>query len=326
MPGPVNFILDTFYLNRVFGVFKNTGNEWIEDKAPSLGAAIAYYTVFSLAPLILLLVSVLALFIHNDNNKSGDKNGTVKTKIKDQVTQFAGSSAGDVVDQIIDSTAKQKKSGIIGTVVAVVVALFGASGVFGQLQDSLNTIWGVKAKPGLGVGGYLKARFVSFAMVGGVCFMLLVSLSVSTLIQGFSAQLNQKMPGGTTVSVIITLLLNLVVITMLFAMIFKYLPDAKIAWSDVWVGAGLTTLLFIIGKWALALYLSKGSAGTAYGVAGSLITTLVWVYYSAQILLFGAEFTQVYANEFGSHIEPEPHAVRVEKKEVEIPNPDAGGK
>ena len=315
MAGATDFILDTFYLNRIFQVFKNTANEWVDDKAPTLGAAIAYYTVFSLAPLILLLVSVFALFVHN--------NSDVKVKIKTQVTQFAGSSAGDVVDQIIDSTSKQKKSGIIGTVVAVVVALFGASGVFGQLQDSLNTIWGVKAKPGQGISGYLKARFVSFAMVGGVCFMLLISLTVSSLIEGFSHQLDQLLPGGKTVTVLITLLLNVTVITLLFAMIFRFLPDAKIAWSDVWIGAGLTTLLFIIGKWALSLYLGSGSAGTAYGAAGALITTLVWVYYSAQIMLFGAEFTQVYANEFGSHIEPEAHAVRVEKKEVEIPSPGA---
>ena len=313
MAGAVNFILDTFYLNRMFRVFKNTASEWSDDKAPTLGAAIAYYTVFSLAPLILLLISVFSLFVHD--------NARIKTQIKDQVTQFAGGSAGDVVDQIIESTSKQKKSGVVGTVVAVVVALFGASGVFGQLQDSLNTIWGVKAKPGQGIGGYLKARFVSFAMVGGVCFMLLVSLSVTAFIKGFSQQLDRMLPGGTTASVIITLLLNLIVITLLFAMIFKFLPDAKIAWSDVWIGAALTTVLFIIGKWALGLYLGSGSAGSAYGAAGALITTLVWVYYSAQILLFGAEFTQVYANEFGSHIEPVAHAIRVEKKEVEIPGP-----
>lgn len=318
MAGAVDFILDTFYLNKVATIFKNTGNEWVEDKAPTLGAAIAYYTVFSLAPLILLLISVFSLFVHNNND--------VKTRIKDQVTGFAGNSAGDVVDQIIDSTSKQKKSGIIGTVIAVVVALFGASGVFGQLQDALNTIWGVKAKPGQGIMGYLKARFVSFAMVGGVCFMLLVSLSVSTLIKGFSGRLDQMLPGGAVASTMVSLLLNLIIITLLFAMIFKYLPDAKIAWNDVWIGAGLTTVLFIVGKWALALYLGKGSAGSAYGAAGALITTLVWVYYSAQIMLFGAEFTQVYANEFGSHIEPEPHAVRVEKKVVEIPDDAPAGK
>ena len=208
--------------------------------------------------------------------------------------------------------------------IAVVVALFGASGVFGQLQDALNTIWGVKAKPGLGIMGYVKARFISFAMVGGVCFMLLVSLSVTVMIKGFSNTLNHLLPGGAAVSVIISILLNLIVITMLFAMIFKFLPDAKIAWSDVWIGAGITTVLFIAGKWALGLYLGSGNAGSAYGAAGALITTLVWVYYSGQIMLFGAEFTQVYANEFGSHIEPEDHAVRVVKKEVEIPTPNTG--
>ena len=312
MAGVVDFFLDTFYLDRVAKIFKNTGSEWIEDKAPTLGAAIAYYTVFSLAPLILLLLSVFSLFMHDSP--------TVKTKIKDQVAQFAGNSAGDVVDQIITSTSKNKKSGIIGTVIAVVVALFGASGVFGQLQDSLNTIWGVKAKPGQGIMGYVKARFISFGMVGGVCFMLLVSLSVTTVIKSFSDQLNHWLPGGTAISFLISFVLNLVIITALFAMIFKYLPDVKIAWSDVWIGAGLTTLLFIIGKYALGLYLGSGSAGSAYGAAGALITTLVWVYYSAQIMLFGAEFTQVYANEFGSHIEPEAHAVRVEKKVVEIPS------
>ena len=311
MAGVVDFFLDTFYLDRVARVFKNTANEWIEDKAPTLGAAIAYYTVFSLAPLILLIISVFGLFMHD--------NAKVQTEIKDQVAQLSGGSAADVTGQIIQSTSKQKRSGIIGTVVAVVVALFGASGVFGQLQDSLNTIWGVKAKPGQGIMGYVKARFISFAMVGGVCFMLLVSLSVSSLINGFSHKLNALLPGGATISALVSLALNLLVITVLFAMIFKYLPDAKIAWSDVWIGAGLTTILFIVGKWGLSLYLSSGSVSSAYGAAGAMISTLVWVYYSAQILLFGAEFTQVYANEFGSHIEPEPHAVRVQKQEVEIP-------
>jgi membrane protein len=144
------------------------------------------------------------------------------------------------------------------------------------------------------------------------------------MIKGMSQTLNHAMPGATVLSSILSILLNLVIITALFAMIFKFLPDAKIGWGDVWIGAGLTTLLFIAGKWALGLYLGSGSAGSAYGAVGSLITTLVWVYYSAQIMLFGAEFTQVYANEFGSQIEPEAHAVRIEKKVVEIPaNPAA---
>jgi membrane protein len=301
-------------MKRYFNLLKTTAGEWSDDKAPQLGAALAYYTVFSLAPLMLLLMSVFSLWVH-------DKQGVedVHAKIKDQVAQFAGSSSAEVVSDIVDSTAKKKQSGIIATIAGVVIALFGASGVFGQLQDSLNTIWGVKAKPGLGIMGYLKARFVSFAMVGGVCFMLLVSLTITVMIKGMSDTLNHALPGATVLSTILSILLNLVIITALFAMIFKFLPDAKIGWGDVWIGAGLTTLLFIAGKWALGLYLGSGSAGSAYGAVGSLITTLVWVYYSAQIMLFGAEFTQVYANEFGSQIEPEAHAVRVEKKVVEIP-------
>jgi membrane protein len=305
----------TFSFKRAAGLFKETASQWSDDKAPQLGAALAYYTVFSLAPLMLLLMSVFSLWV--------DKNH-IQSSIKEQVAQFAGGSSADVVGDIVESTAKRQQSGVIATVIGVAIALFGASGVFGQLQDSLNTIWGVKAKPGLGIAGYLKARFVSFAMVGGVCFMLLVSLTVTVLIKGLSDHLDRAMPGATVLSTILSILLNLVVITALFAMIFKFLPDARIAWSDVWIGAALTTVFFIIGKWALGLYLGSGSAGSAYGAVGSLITTLVWVYYSAQIMLFGAEFTQVYANEFGSHIEPEPHAVRVEKKEIEIPRTAAG--
>ncbi len=238
---PSIFCWTPFYLKRTFGLLKETFTEWSDDKAPQLGAALAYYTVFSLAPLILLLISVFSLFVHD--------NGRVKAQISDQVSQFAGGSAGDVVGQIIDATAKQKKSGIIGTVIAVVVALFGASGVFGQLQDALNTIWGVKGQAGPRDHGLSEGAVRLVRHGGGVCFMLLVSLSVTVLIKGFSNQLEPCLPGGAAVSAIIAILLNLVVITALFAMIFKYLPDAKIAWSDVWIGAGLTTVLFIVGKW-----------------------------------------------------------------------------
>ena len=260
-------------------------------------------------------MSVFTLTIHD--------NKVAQEKIKDQVTQFAGKSSADVVGNIVQNNARQPKKSVVATAAGVVIALFGASCVFGALQDSLNTIWAVKAKPGQGIMGYVKARFISFAMVGGVCFLLLVSLTVSSLIKGFSDKINHTVPGGTALTLFINLVLNLVVITLLFAMIFKYLPDAKIAWRDVWIGAALTTVLFIVGKWGLSFYLGSGSAGSAYGAAGALITTLIWVYYTSQILLFGAEFTQVYANELGSHIVPVEHAVRIEKKVVEIPNPDA---
>jgi membrane protein len=311
MAKAVDFLLDTFYLNRIVDLFKATFTEWTDDKAPQLGAALAYYTVFSLAPLLLVLISVFSLAVGKQN---------AQNQVKQQVSQFMDKNGAEVVSGVVETNAKKKSAGVIGTVVGVVIGLFGASGVFGQLQDALNTIWGVKAKPTKGIMGYLKARFVSFAMVGGVFFLLVVSLTVSTMIAG----MKHWLPGGATLATLVSIPINLVVITALFSMIFKYLPDAKIGWRDVWVGAALTTLLFIIGKWALGLYLGSGSAGSAYGAMGALISTLVWIYYSAQILLFGAEFTQVYANRYGSHIEPEEHAVRVVKKEIELPPGDAG--
>ena len=180
--GTANFFLETFYLDRVVKIFKETFSEWSDDKAPQLGASLAYYTVLSLAPLILLVMSITSLALHG-------KNG-VQDQIKDQVSQVAGKSSGDMVGDIVKTNASQPKRGVVATLVGAVVALFGASGVFGALQDALNTIWGVKAKPGAGIMGYLKARFISFGMVGGVCFMLLVSTGVTIAIKGFSGKLN----------------------------------------------------------------------------------------------------------------------------------------
>ena len=161
-------------------------------------------------------------------------------------------------------------------------------------------------------------------MVAGVCFLLLVSLTVETVLRALNSYLKSILPGGDIVALVIFFLFDLIVIILLFAMIFRYLPDAKIAWQDVWVGATLTAVLFVIGKFVLGIYLGSGAAGSAYGAASSLITLLLWVYYAAQIVLFGAEFTQVYTNTFGSHIEPEDYAVRVERKEMEVPTDAVG--
>lgn len=310
MSSPINFFLETFYLDRVARLFKDTFNQWNEDKAPQLGAALAYYTVFSLAPLTLVLLAVFSLIFGGSQE--------AHAKITQQMKYFIDPSAVQVIEQILDKASKTS-SGVVATVVGVVIALFGASGVFGALQDALNTIWGVKPKPGLGIRGFLKARFLSFGMVGGVCFLLLVSMAFSTIVAGLGSYLDHILPGGRALPLAINLVLDVVVITTMFALIFRFLPDAKIAWRDVWVGAGMTTALFLVGKWALGLYLASGGAGSAYGAASALITTLLWVYYSAQILLFGAEFTQVYANTYGSHVEPEPHAMRVERREVALP-------
>jgi len=241
-----------------------------------------------------------------------------REKITEQLQYFIDPSGIKVIKDIAASAAKPTSS-ILATSLGIFVALFGASGVFGQLQEALNTIWGVKLKRGAGLWGFVRARFLSFAMVAGVCFLLLVSLTVETALRALNSYLKSILPGGDIIALVIFLLFDLIVIVLLFAMIFRYLPDARIRWRDVWVGATLTAVLFIIGKFLLGLYLGSGAAGSAYGAASSLITLLLWIYYAAQIVLFGAEFTQVYTNTYGSYVEPEEHAVRVEKTEIEVP-------
>ncbi len=274
----------TLNLARVLKLFKVTMSEWLEDKAPQLGAALAYYTVFSLAPLILVLLAIVGgVFRH-------DPAGAWR-RLTEQMGYFLDRNAVQVV-QSIAQKASQPNKGALATTIGIIFALFGASGVFGQLQDSLNTIWGVKAKPGAGIWGFVRNRFLSFAMVAGVCFLLLVSLTVEAALKGFSDYIQARLPGGLTIAT---------------------------RWRDVWVGSVMTALFFLIGKWALGLYLGSGAAASVYGAANSLITLLLWIYYSSQILLFGAEFTQVYANELGSRITPDKYAVRIERTEIEKP-------
>jgi membrane protein len=289
-----------------FGLLKQTFSEWLEDKAPQLGAALAYYTVFSLAPLVLVLLAIVGLIFRNDP-------GGAWNKITEQMSYFLDKSAVEVVQNIAQKAAQPNKS-LLATIIGILLALFGASGVFGQLQDALNTIWGVRAKPRAGIWGFLRSRFLSFAMVGGVCFLLLVSLTLESVLKGFSHYLQGVLPGGIVLAMAVYWIFDLAVVILLFAIIFKFLPDAKIQWRDVWIGAAITAIFFAIGKWALGLYLGSGSAASAYGAASSLITLLLWVYYSSQILLFGAEFTQVYACRAGRGITPDEHAVRVETK------------
>jgi membrane protein len=297
-----------FFAN-AFSLLKQTFQEWLQDKAPQLGAALAYYTVFSLAPLVLVLLAIVGIIFRDNPAGAWDK-------ITQQMSYFLDRSAVQVV-QSIAQKASQPGKGLVATIIGVALALFGASGVFGQLQDALNTIWGVKAKPGGGVWGLLRARFLSFAMVGGICFLLLVSLIVESVLKGFSHYVQSVLPGGMVIAVTVYLIFDFVVIVLVFAIIFKFLPDVEIQWRDVWIGAAMTAIFFGIGKWALGLYLGSGAAGSAYGAASSLITLLLWVYYSSQILLFGAEFTQVYANRAGRSLKPAKYAVRIETKEIE---------
>lgn len=292
-----------------FSLLKQTFQEWLEDKAPQLGAALAYYTVFSLAPLILILLAIVGVIFRDDPAGAWDK-------LSQQMGYFLDPRAMQGIQEIAQKASQPGKS-TLATIIGVALAFFGASGVFGQLQDALNTIWGVKAKPGRGIWGFLRARFLSFAMVAGICFLLLVSLALETMLEAFSQYLQSVLPGGLGVALTIYLICDFAIVVLLFAMIFKFLPDVKIQWRDVWIGAIMTAILFGLGKWLLGFYLGTGAASSAYGAASSLITLLLWVYYSSQILLFGAEFTQVYAARSGRELRPDEYAVRVVTQQIE---------
>ena len=283
----------------VAGLIKATFSEWSEDKAERLAAALAYYSVIALAPLVVIVIAIAGLVFGRD---------AAQGQIVGQITSLVGQQSAEAIQGII-ANASRPKSGIWATVFGVAALLFGASGVFGQLQDGLNTVWEVKPKPGRGILGILKDRFLSLTMVLGVGFLLLISLVISAALSALGVYLNGLLPLPGVVLQVVNFIISFVVITLLFALLFNVLPDAKIAWGDVWIGAAITALLFVIGKFLLGLYIGRSSLGSAYGAAGSLIVILVWVYYSAQIVFFGAEFTQVYANRYGSQIKPDKDAV-----------------
>jgi membrane protein len=297
------------FFGNALSLLKQTFQEWLQDKVPQLGAALAYYTVFSLAPLILILLAIVGVVFRDDPAGAW-------SKITQQMGYFLDQSAVQVVQNIAQKASQPGKS-TIATIIGIGLALFGASGLFGQLQDALNAIWDVKAKPARGIWGFLRSRFLSFAMVAGICFLLLVSLAIEALLKGFRQYVQSVLPGEIVVALTVYLVFDFAVVVFLFAMIFKFLPDVKIQWRDIWIGAVMTAILFGVGKWLLGFYLGSGAAGSAYGAASSLISLLLWVYYSSQILLFGAEFTQVYAARAGRALEPNEYAVRVVIKELE---------
>lgn len=270
-------------------VLEETFTEFGEDKAPRLGAALAYYTIFSIGPLLLIAVAMAGLFFGQE---------AAQGKISAELGKVFGAQMAKSLEQMIEAAAKPK-SGTVATVVGIVTLMLGASGVFGQLKDALNTIWNVETKKAAGIVGFVKTRFLSMAMVLGIGFLLLVTLVLDTVIAAMGGYVS-RFVGGEAVANLLSLALSFAVAVVLFAAIFRILPDLKIAWRDVWLGAVITAVLFVVGKWGLGVYLGKAAPGSAYGAAGSLVILLIWVYWSAQILFLGAEFTQVYARTFGS--------------------------
>jgi len=295
----------------VIEVIKNSFSGFSDDKVTKLSGSLAYYTVFSLGPLLILIISLCSIFLGRE---------AVEGKIYGQLAGFVGSDTAAQLQSIIKNAAIQGKSKI-GLIIGGITLLVGATTVFAEIQDSINTIWGLKPKPKRGWLKMLQNRFLSFSVIISLGFLLLVSLGVSALIDGFSERLRAHFPDVTVVVFyIINMAITLVVTSTIFGVIFKVLPDAEIKWKDVMAGAITTALLFMLGKFGISFYIGKSNVGSTFGAAGSLVVLLLWVYYSSIILYFGAEFTKAYAVKFGSEIHPNHYAVTTKTVEVETGN------
>ncbi len=285
-------------LKAILALFKDTFSKWNKDNGPRLGASLAFYTLFSLAPLLLIVIAITGLVF-------GQK--AVEGQIVGQIGGLVGGDSAKAIQTMITNVYKPS-TGAIATIIGIATLLLGATAVFVDLQGALNTIWGARSKSWYGMLGIVKVRFLSFAMILCIAFLLLVSLVVSAVLSALSKFLTGLAPSFMHILQIVDFFISFGFIAVLLAMMYKLLPDIKIAWSDVWSGAAVTSLLFTIGKYLIGLYLGRSSVTSPYGAAGSLVIILVWVYYSAQILFFGAEFTQVYTNKYGSLSHAREHA------------------
>ncbi len=291
-------------LRAIWELFQEAFDQWNKDKVSRLSAALAYYTIFSIAPLLIIVIAIAGAVFGEDAAR-----GAIEVQLRGSV----GSAAAQVIQTAIQNASKPQQS-TVASIISVVVLLFGATGVFTELQNSLNTIWGVQPKPGGAVKNMLRQRFLSFGMVLGIGFLLLVSLVISAVLATVVNYFGKLLPDIHFILHTINFIVGFAVTTVLFGLIFKVLPDVKITWRDVLTGAALTALLFSIGRFLLAEYLGQSSFGSTYGAAGSIVAFLVWVYYTAQILFFGAEFTQVYARKYGSRIVPDKNAIPLTEK------------
>ncbi len=295
----------------IIPLLKETAGEWAEDKAPRLGAALAYYTVFSIAPLLIIAITIAGILFAD-----------AQTQVITQVRSLMGDSGAEAVQSMIKAAQKPAQSAL-ATTLGFATLIFGAAGVFIQLKDALNTIWNVDETSAKGgIMAFLKKYFLSFSMVLGLGFLLLVSLVLEAGVAIVGELVKGSIPGLDVIMQSAALVVSFGVVTLLFALLFKFLPDVKVAWRDVWIGAALTAALFVVGKIGLGLYLGKAASASAYGAAGSLVIMLLWVYYSAQILFFGAEFTQVYSKRHGSRFDPEVPPIKLSAKEKLVAESD----
>lgn len=301
----------------VFELLRDAGLKWGADKANIFAAALAYYTMFSLAPLLVLVVAIANRVLQQAN---------VQEVIINFTTQNLGTDVARIVADILQSSALQNSSGVLASIVSTGIVIWGATGIFNHLKRALNTIWGVEPELPTGLSGvfyFMQTRLLAFVMVLGVGFLLIVAVLVNTIIAVVNGLIADYFPAFTAVteSSLTSLLLILLLPAVAFAVIFKALPDAKVAWRDVWLGAVVTAVLFAVGNYGISIYLQYTSVASAYGAAGSLIVMLLWVYYSAQIFFFGAEFTQVFANRYGSNVVPSENAVAMRRQRIQESEP-----
>lgn len=287
-------------LKGIWNVFKDSFTGFTEDKVPKLGGSLAYFTLFSLGPMLLVIIYLVGIFLGKQ---------AVEGSLHSQMQEVVGEAAALQVQEIIKNISVSK-SGHLAAIIGVITLFLGATSVFAEIQDSINSIWHLKLKPNQGWRRTILKRLISFGVIASLGFLLMVSLAASALVEAMGKTLKEMIPGaGVVVFFIISLALTLGVATLLFAIIFKILPDARLKWKDVWPGALVTAFLFMIGRFAISFYIGKSDIGSTYGAAGSLVVLLVWVYYSSLILYFGAEFSKAYALRFGSGIHPRDYAL-----------------
>lgn len=302
----MNFKAAWHFLKTIF-------TKWVDDDPFQLAAALSYYTLFSLAPLLVISIAVAGFFFERE---------AAHNQIVHTIQGLIGRESAEAVQAMILSAGNKPETGMVSTIVGGIVLLFGAGGVVGQLQTSLNKIWETQGQSAdSGLHDFIRKRFISFAMVLGVGFLLLVSLAVSAFITALTRFLGGLIGEAALIAHSLDVVISFLFVTFLFAMIYKFLPDVEIHWKDVWIGAGLTSVLFTIGKFLIGFYLGTSGVTSAYGAAGSLITILLWVYYSALIFFLGAEFTQVYAMQYGSGVSPAAHGA-----ESGLESPDTSGR
>jgi membrane protein len=303
----------------MLAVVKHAFRDFVEDECPRMAASMSYFTVFSLAPLLVLVLLLVAVFVDPTD---------MQGRLNDQMAALIGADGARQIDEMITAANRPANRGPVTTMLGILALIFGATGAFGELQSALNRAWEVKPDPRRGgLKGFIGKRILSLGMVATIAFLLLVSMVVSAALSAFGDVVGGMLGGIPGVLLQgVQLLVSLAVVCALFAAMFKVLPDARVAWRDVWVGALFTTALFVAGKYLIGFYLAKADPGSTFGAAGALAVILVWIYYSAMIVFLGAEFTQAWAVERGGGIEPEEGAVHVETRTKLVPKPRAPGR